>query len=325
MKKETDAALMKSNSSNASIKLGYRLYATNFAKIFRTSWLCAVVYALVCSLLGTITLDSFIKLSMTIKNSPEQTIPYIQQHIGIVILATVLFIAGGLCEIAFYSCGLSQLYKHKTCGEMSLPSHWYSIDKAMLWRTVKAVAVNALFVTAAFCVIMGTFAVGIVAKMPHLATSGLTISLGIILGFLLLPLIYVSFRYLLNPETKIWTLIGKEYRTGLKHLGYIFAVSLFSAIILLIAVNVLTLPTIILGLANSQAYLGAMEGDPLNMPSYAPLLTAILVFIAGFIQVYVRMSIFFPFYYMTGSIETQEQERKQYKEETANEDLTILT
>ena len=94
---------------------------------------------------------------------------------------------------------------------------------------------------------------------------------------------------------------------------------------MLIAQNVLTLPAILLGIASFQANLGTLAGDPLNMPSYTMALTVLLFFIAGFIQAYVRLSILFPFYYMTGSIDTQEEERRRYQEETQNNDTTILT
>lgn len=319
MKKENDAAPMKSNSSSASIKLGYKLYATNFSKIFRTSWFTALIYAIICSCLGTLSLQSITKISMIAQTSPNQALTYLQQNIGFIILAFVLFVLGGLCELTFYSCGLSQLYHHKTEGNMNTSTRWYHINKSILWRTIKAALVNLLFIFIACCISLMVFSVCIKYHMANYTTTGLTVIIAIILGLLLLPFIYISFRYILNPETKIWTLIFHQYKIGLKHLGYIFAVALFSGIILIITQNILTLPTTILGLASCQASMGVAEGDPLNMPSYATLLMIILFLISGFIQIYVRLSIFFPFYYMTGSIDTQEQERKQYQEETNRE------
>ena len=51
-------------------------------------------------------------------------------------------------------------------------------------------------------------------------------------------------------------------------------------------------------MANTQANLGVLNGDPLGMPSHITYVSAVVFFIAGFIQVYIRMSVLFTSYYM---------------------------
>ncbi len=316
---------MKSNSSSASIKLGYKLYASHFTKIFRATWLPATVYAVICSVLGTLTVNGLLKLALITQTAPELAPAYFRKYLALLIAGGTLVIVGGLCELAFYACGLSLLYSHKTTGALPSPARWMRLDRRFYWRTVKAALTCLLFLLTTAAVCGGVWLGGMAAKMPTMATEGLTAVIGLVLLVLFLPFCHIELKYLLNPDTTTISVIASDYKTGLRHLGFIFAVALFGGVILLIAQNVLTLPAILLGIASFQANLGALAGDPLNMPSYTMALTVLLFFIAGFIQAYVRLSILFPFYYMTGSIDTQEEERRRYQEETQNNDTTILT
>ena len=54
MEKEQDEILQKDRSVRACISSGYRLYMSNFRRIFRYSWVSAIVYAIVNSFCGTL-------------------------------------------------------------------------------------------------------------------------------------------------------------------------------------------------------------------------------------------------------------------------------
>ena len=75
------------------------------------------------------------------------------------------------------------------------------------------------------------------------------------------------------------------------------------------------LPAQVLSLANLQAEVGVLNGDPLGMPGYMGWLTAVVFTIAGFFQAYIHLSMLFPTYYMYGSIETQEEERRNFNQQ----------
>ena len=45
MEKDKEDILLKDRSSRACISAGYRLYMSNFKRIFRASWLAAIVFA----------------------------------------------------------------------------------------------------------------------------------------------------------------------------------------------------------------------------------------------------------------------------------------
>ena len=48
------------------------------------------------------------------------------------------------------------------------------------------------------------------------------------------------------------------------------------------------------------------------MPSYIGWLAAVVFLLIGFIQAYVMLSFLFPIYYMYGSIDAHESERKEF-------------
>lgn len=73
-----------------------------------------------------------------------------------------------------------------------------------------------------------------------------------------------------------------------------------------------SLPAVILTIANQTATIGYLTGDPLGMPSYIGWLAAVVFLLIGFIQAYVMLSFLFPIYYMYGSIDAHESERKEF-------------
>ena len=55
MEKNQDLTLMKPRSYRSVLADGYRLYNENFRKLFKASWILAIVYALCCGAFGTLT------------------------------------------------------------------------------------------------------------------------------------------------------------------------------------------------------------------------------------------------------------------------------
>ena len=53
MEKDKEDILLKDRSSRACISAGYRLYMSNFKRIFRASWIAAIVFAALVSVGGT--------------------------------------------------------------------------------------------------------------------------------------------------------------------------------------------------------------------------------------------------------------------------------
>ena len=74
---------------------------------------------------------------------------------------------------------------------------------------------------------------------------------------------------------------------------------------------IVMLPYYILTTAIVKSQIGLLMGDPLGMPEYMSWMPSVVFAISGFIQGYLHLSMLFPFYYLYGSIEQQEKERKE--------------
>ena len=131
-----------------------------------------------------------------------------------------------------------------------------------------------------------------------------------VMALIMMPLSFITIKYIFRTDTRFWKLLSTDYPTALKHYGFMLIVMLVSCIVIVVAEYILALPAMLLATASYQANIGVLYGDPLGMPGYITYVSAVVFFMAGFLQAYIRMSALFTAYYMYGSIETQEEERK---------------
>ena len=126
-----------------------------------------------------------------------------------------------------------------------------------------------------------------------------------------IPLWYCTTKYIYSHEHGYWKTLAINYSSGLRHIGHILIVVLITLIIITIIGSIISLPANILINANSQAFNGMLNGDPLGMPEEINVL-AIITFIAiGFFQPLIRMPLLFTTYFMYKTIDSIEEERKQ--------------
>lgn len=313
----TPTAGVKSRSSSASIKLGYRLFATSITGTVKAVWPAALLFALVCGLLGCVGVATLPRIVAAVLGG-DVTLPsaFGGHALPLAVMAACV-VVGGLAEVAAYGGALSLLATATGDGRLTLPRKWLSFSKHYFWRTLKAALVCVGFALVALLVVGGVGAllrqVGYAAKSP-VVTLALLALLALVLCLVLLPLAYVALRYVLTAGLRLWPSLAAGYKVGFRHYGYVFAVCLFCAVIGLIASYVLAQPAVILGVASTQAQLGAAMGDPLGMPSYVTALSFVVFVMAGLVLVAVRLSMLFPLYYMVSSIDSAEEERKQYSE-----------
>ena len=115
-------------------------------------------------------------------------------------------------------------------------------------------------------------------------------------ALLALPLMQSLFSYLYNPGRKYWKNLWPSYKKGFKHWGKWFVVILITTIVSGVLSGIILLPANVLCLANVQANMGVLFDDPIGMPSYSIPMTAFVMFIAGIIQGYIRLSILYVYY-----------------------------
>lgn len=312
--KTSEDTLFKSRSSSASIKAGYRLYTGSFRKIFKSSWLAALIYAFFFSALGTISVIQVPRLSLQILSDMDNPSGYIDRYIWLTSAIIVLLIVGTIAEVLFYSCGLSLLRQHQKQSSILFPAKWFSFDRHTSLRTLKAALCNipialvaaAVVAVAAYCTPRMTF----LGAHSHTVAMVFTGLLSVAVAFLLMPLCFVSMKYVMRDDTHFMALLKTGYTVGFRHLGSLFVTILVCFIVIAVAGFVILLPSNILTMANLQANIGLAYGDPLGMPDNIAVITAVTFLLAGFLGAYIRMSALFPMYYLYGAIETRESERK---------------
>ena len=289
MEKEKDDILQKVRSSRGCISAGYRLYTGHFKHIFRYSWLAALVFALFCSVSGAFMIMM------------PRLIP---------ITAAILLIM----ECLFASYGYSVLKQHQTLGSIIRPAKWFSIDTHIFVRTIKCWLWVLMIYILVAAIMVGVIYVAI--KLLQLYTAIGAISLvGLVILCLLLPLTYITMRYILNDGLGFWKQFKIGYGVGMRRWGFIFIVVLVACIVEVLLMMLLSLPATILSIANTQSMFGVAMGDPYALPSYMPALAAVTFLIIGFLQAYVMLSVLFPIYYMYGSIDAQEQEKQDFNKQ----------
>ena len=289
MEKDKEDILLKDRSSRACISAGYRLYLSNFKRIFRASWLAALLFAIVISAGGTL---------MILR--PQWTM---------IALPLTLII-----DAMFATYGFSVLKQHQETGAIGWTAHWYSLDTHIFVRTLKAWLCMLVISAVIGCILAGVsvMAVNYLSTYTALGTLGVIALLAFIL---ILPLTYTNIRYILKDGTNYWTNLFGYYGTGMRRWGFIFLVVFMTTLIGWVCSLFTSLPAIILSWAGNEANRDFMLGDPYNLPSYIGWLSALVFLLIGFIQAYIMLSFLFPLYYMYGSIEAHEQEKNKFNKE----------
>ena len=286
MEKEQEDILQKDRSVRACISSGYRLYTSNFKRIFRYSWVAAIVYAVITSIAGTLMITH-----------PELTF-----------VSLPLFI---IIEALFLSYGFAVLKQHQETGSIVWAPRWFSINTHIFVRTI-----IAWLWTLVICIILGCIlaVVGIAAAkyLSNYTAIACFVLFNVLIFVFFLPLLYTNMRYVLTDGIGYWQNLHERYGIGMRRWGFIFLILFITALIGAVCAVITSFPAIILSIAGNEANMGYLTGDPYNMPSYIGWLAAAVFLIIGFIQAYIVLSFLFPLYYMYGAIDTHEKEKKNF-------------
>jgi len=315
MEQKKDLQLFRMRSSRSAIADGFRLYMGHFRSLLRSSWIAAVVYALVFSAMSKamINLSPAISVGLLLHQDPKTIGAQNSLHVWAMVASGLIYI---LVTAALTAYGFSAMSEHQQQGTISKPKHWYGqCNWPLVGRSLLLmVCLGLLFIGFELLAGLATFAafkwLGVMAGIATLCLCLLLI------GAFSLPLLYTSYIYMLTPKTHFFPTLVKTYGTGLRHWGSLFVVMLITTIVTQLLSFIIQLPAIILTMANTQSQTGALMGDPAGMPSYMGWLTVVVLCIAGFVLAYVVLSTMFPLYYLYGSIKTKEDERQQLNKTT---------
>ena len=299
---------LKIRSARAVIAAGFRLYMGNFRRIFRTTWLPALIGALVTALEYYSSIQAIPQLGNLAQAPMADSVMY---YLG----QSLISLLNLIVTIVFLSYGFSMLSKHRAEGAIPYPARWLTPpDGRSLLRTTATTIVWIVAITVA--AILPAVAIGIGLGAKSMTTVGAGLLIAIVMAAFLLPLVYPSMRYVTTRDTRLFDILGPGYRQGLRYWGYIFAVLFVMLLIITVILGITMLPAIVLLIANMKAQTGAIMGDPLSMPSYMGWMSFVVFTLSGFIQAYVLLAVLFPAYYMAGSIEQQEIQRNEKTKNT---------
>lgn len=304
-KKTKDFSLNRLRSTGAVIADGYQLYMDNFRKIFRATWLMAVVYALTVGAFSTLFLNFLAELALLFTlNAP-------MKHIMDTVTANSLLLAGGfvvttLVTLLLTAFGFSILRQHREEGSIPTPTRWFGYcHLKTAGRTLTAGLIVVIVLLFMFAVVGTT---GMLLK-GYLSPTALGLLLvGIACFALLLPfLLLMMTQYILSPGNKMM----QSGRHTIRYWGSAIIISMVVCIVIGLLSIVTELPATVLFFANITSMSGTLLGDPSGMPGYMSWMNIVVFTLAGFIQAYIYLSALFPFYYLHGSVETQEKERAE--------------
>lgn len=309
MENQNNDILMKVRSSRACIGAGYRLFTGNFKKIFRHTWLAAIFFGLFNGIYTSYLVTEYPRMILAMKTGQL----YVPANTGEAVLMSLATLLMAVATIWLFSHMSALLYQHRTEGIITAPVSFFKIhiNRHAIFRVI-AWALVWIVLSVIISALIGGVAYFAVTRQS-LTLMGFAGLIGFIILLLMVPLGYPAMHYLTTRDTKLFKILGKDYVTGFRHWGMLFTVAFVTVIFSSAILTLTTLPAIILSIANIKAQTGLIMGDPLGMPDYIGKLTLVVFTLAGFIQAYVMLSIFFPAYYAAGSIETQEQERNEKK------------
>ena len=123
---------LKIRSARAVIAAGFRLYMGNFRRIFRTTWLPALIGALVTALEYYLSIQSIPQLGNVAQAPMGENVAYflVQSFVSLLNL---------IVTIVFLSYGFSMLSRHRAEGAIPYPARWLTPpDGRSLMRTTAA-------------------------------------------------------------------------------------------------------------------------------------------------------------------------------------------
>ncbi len=319
-KNTKDFQLFRLRSTGAAIADGYRLYFDNFRKIFRTTWLMAIIYAIASGLLANFFTTQLPRhyieaiISSQMQGQGEAASIVMTQYTQL-IMASIGFQAVSALLAAF---GFSILSEHGQTNAITAPAHWWGrVNKHILVKTLTA-WLCLLVIFTLFFAIVGTivsFGQQYLSPIAILALLGLLL----LIVFLLVPLLILwTCKYILSQDNS-----HGFVRIPLRSWGAAIVVALVVSILTSLLTFITELPAIVLFFANIISQTGTLLGDPTGMPDYMSWMNIVVFTLAGFILAYVQLSSLFPFYYLYGSFEAEEKERERLGNPISNKQNPI--
>lgn len=147
---------------------------------------------------------------------------------------------------------------------------------------------------------------------PHALIAGyIIISVLLLIVFIFsLPFLFSTTRYIIDHETPLSDIFRHGYKMGLKHWGYQFTTYFLAMLLLIIVMFIIMIPLLVISMAQTLNQLGMLNGDANGVPDYFFWLLSATTLITMYVLTYAEVWLFLLSYYIYGSIETKEKNKK---------------
>lgn len=282
--------LYKKRSLSGCTKASFNLLCNNFATIFKNTWLPSLALSLACAII--------VMGQAYFSQDISSTTSFIIQLLGMFLICIFL---GSWMQSSYIHLLSEDSPKNifKKCCYMNLLTWAYTI---IIYIIVMIIIV--------LCAI-GFNSIKAIAAYTAYITSGVGLALGLMVWLGTLPFIYPIIHYLIVKDARLKSTLKSGYRIGFRYVGALFAASLICFLIVAILLSIMSVPTIVLSMANIANYNSVLMGDPSALPSTMPGIWGLSTLITTFIACYIGIWIFLLFYYLYGSLATREKERNE--------------
>lgn len=285
-----ETELYKIRSVQACFRAAYDLFTSNIKTILRKTWIPAMAMSLVIALYDYLSPGNIITLLL----GEQQPI----QPLTTSLLLIAVFLMWTAASI-WLSATFFSLLNGRTRKENG-------------GRLLRATGVF-LLIGCIIGIIIGFASIPItllmVSSLGHrLPTYFFILApafLVILCVLVLLPSLYSSFKYIMEPTLKAWSIFGKPYHQGWHHWGFLFVCTLLCFIINSLLGILVQLPSSIMALGKLASTSGTLMGDPDGMPSYFNIAFFVMCSLGRFIWCYLMLWVSTVYYYAYGSIEAK--------------------
>ena len=283
--------IYKNRSCYSCINAALNILSKNFSKVFRSTWIGAIIASLLFGILAFVNPQSFVETSV----------------LGIIIYILLLLV------VAIIGITTDSYNKAKVLSMLEIGSF---IDDLK-----KIAKINTVFVTLflCFCVaaMLGLMWMGQLVFAKYSVTTSIGIMLctvfvvTVAIAALCSPFIYSVTKFIVDPNSKLKNVIGKNYHIGIKRIGFLFSITVVFTLFFIVACMFLVSPAIITNIASSVDSYGVAMGDVSGLPHYFSWLNFLATSLMAFIFQYILFWTMFVNCYAYGNIETDIKKQQE--------------
>ncbi|MGI6232219.1 MAG: hypothetical protein ACOYJF_05125 [Prevotella sp.] len=283
--------LYKIRSVKACIADAYQLFEENFKTILRRTWLPSLILSLVVGV--------YLCFNTVYSAMPSA---------GLSVTDSIKLLAGTVVFIlAFYGV------------LFFLSGRFFSMlnGQPVRFNYFRSLKLTLLGILIGVAIVLITMAVAIPLtknSSPYLfaqvlKVAGLVCLVLLIFAVALIPPMSYSFmKYMMEPQTKLKSVMGSFLRRGYRRYGFLLGLLLLVALIYYVIQLIINIPVGILTFAGSINQFGIDGGDVSGLPSTFGIITFVVTTCITFISNYVGMWFLLNFYYAYGSVEARTSE-----------------